>query len=429
MDRLYLALALITATLLCTAVISKSLDKSLLQAPLVAMVVGMVFGPQGTSWIDLGLLENPLRFIEEFARITLAIALMGVALRLRRREIIQLRYPATVLIVFGMTGMWLSASLLAMWFLGASWGTAAVLAAAVAATDPVVASAIVTGPLAQKHLPARVRATLSLESGANDGLAYLVVVLPILLLAHDAARAWSSWFFHALLIGVLLAGLIGACSGYVAARLLHWARQRGLMEHYSYLTFTLAVSLFTLAIGHLTGADSLLSIFIAGLVFDMFSETGERHDEENVQEAVSKLCTLPMFIVLGAALPIADWLEQGWHLAAFCFAALFLRRMPIVLALEPMLKNALTKPDLLFIGWFGPIGAAAVFYAAYATRLTGLDFVWHSATALIFASVLVHGLTAAPLTRLYAQFRVRPREHAKSHLELVTPEGQTEKGG
>jgi sodium/hydrogen antiporter len=407
MHSLYLGLALITATLLCTAVVSKSLEKSVLQAPLVAMMVGIMVGPQGTGWIDLGLLENPIQFIEEFARITLAIALMGVALRLRRREIVLLRYPAAILISLGMTGMWLSAWLLAAWLLSIPWMTAAVIAAVVAATDPVVASAIVTGPLAQKHLPARVRATLSLESGANDGLAYLIVVLPILLIAHDTAHAWSLWFIHALLIGVLIACLIGAGIGYVAARLLHWTRQSGFMEHYSYLTFTLAVSLFTLSIGHLTGAESLISVFVAGLVFDMFSETSERHDEENVQEAVSKLCTLPMFIILGAALPMGYWVTQGWPLAAFCIAALFLRRMPVVLALGWMLKKTFTKPDMLFIGWFGPVGAAAVFYAAYATRRTGLDVIWHSATALIFASVLAHGLTAAPLTRLYAKYGKR----------------------
>jgi hypothetical protein len=32
--------------------------------------------------------------------------------------------------------------------------------------------------------------------------------------------------------------------------------------------------------------------------------------------------------------------------------------------------------------------------------------IWHAASALIFASILIHGLTAAPLTRLYARQHV-----------------------
>jgi NhaP-type Na+/H+ or K+/H+ antiporter len=95
---------------------------------------------------------------------------------------------------------------------------------------------------------------------------------------------------------------MGAAIGYAAARLLHWARQRCLIEKYSYLTFTLAVSLCMLALGHLTGAQSLISIFVAGFVFDLAADTGEQHDEENMQEAIGKLATLPMFMLFGAAL-------------------------------------------------------------------------------------------------------------------------------
>lgn len=66
---------------------------------------------------------------------------------------------------------------------------------------------------------------------------------------------------------------MGAATGYGAGALLHKARSAGLMDRYSYLTFTIAVSPFTLGIGHLTGAESLIAIFVAGLVFDL----GQRH--------------------------------------------------------------------------------------------------------------------------------------------------------
>jgi sodium/hydrogen antiporter len=401
-DEYYLALALITGTVLCTAIFSKALEKTLLQEPMLALGVGILGGPQVLGWIDVGLLQDPLRFLEEASRITLAIAVMGVALRLSRNEIVQYWAPATVFVTFGLTGMWLAAALLTLWILDVPFWVAMLVGATVAATDPVVATAIATGPIAQKMLPERIRATLSLETGANDGLAYLIVVLPILLLAHDPGRALTVWLLDTVLVGVLLAGALGTAVGYAAAKLLHWANERNLIEKYSYLTFTLAVSLFTLAIGHLTGAESLIAIFVAGLVFDMYSETSEQHDEENVQEAIGKLCTLPMFILFGAALPWDDWLVLGWPVAALCVAVLLLRRLPIALILLKLLRNRLTVPDAVFLGWFGPIGVAAIFYATYATRHTGLEQIWHVASALVLASVVVHGMTAAPFSRLYA---------------------------
>jgi sodium/hydrogen antiporter len=414
MDELYLALALIAAAVLSTAIFSQAIEKSPLQEPLIATIFGFVVGPQVLGWIDLSRLGEPLRFMEELSRVTLAIALMGVALRLERNEIVRFRFPAGVLITFGMAGMWLAVGLLAIWLLGVPLWVAALIGAVVAPTDPVVATAIVNGPPAHKYLPARVRATLSLESGANDGLAYLIVMLPIVILAESSVQSWAPALLHSVFVGVVLACIIGAAIGYAAARLLHWSRRRHLIEKYSYLTFMVAVSLFTLAIGHLTGAESLLSVFIAGLVFDMFSDTREKHDEENVQEAFSRLATLPMFILFGAALPIEGWLAQGWPLAMFCIAVLLLRRLPVLAALLPLLRLSLTRLDVTFLGWFGPIGAAAIYYSTFATRHTGVEAIWHVASALTLASVIAHGLTAAAASRAYGRFNTIDRPKGSS---------------
>lgn len=52
------------------------------------------------------------------------------------------------------------------------WGLALLLGAVITPTDPVVSSTIVSGKLAEKFLPSRIRQTISFESGANDGLAF-----------------------------------------------------------------------------------------------------------------------------------------------------------------------------------------------------------------------------------------------------------------
>ena len=62
------------------------------------------------------------------------------------------------------------------------------------------------------------------------------------------------------------------------------------------------------------------------------------------------------------ALPWEGWLELGWGGLLLVAAVLLLRRLPAVLALRPLLGPLRSKgKDVLFLGWFGPIGAAALY--------------------------------------------------------------------
>jgi sodium/hydrogen antiporter len=47
------------------------------------------------------------------------------------------------------------------------------------------------------------------------------------------------------------------------------------------------------------------------------------------------------------------------------------------------------------------VGAAALYYAAFSLHETGLEEVWVVGSLVICASLLVHGITATPLTKLY----------------------------
>ena len=104
------------------------------------------------------------------------------------------------------------------------------------------------------------------------------------------------------------------------------------------------------------------------------------------------------------ALPWEGWLGLGWRGLLLVVAVLLLRRLPTVLALRPLLGplRRQTK-DVLFLGWFGPIGAAALYYAAFSLRETGIKEAWVIGSLVICASVLVHGVTATPLTKLYGR--------------------------
>ena len=59
------------------------------------------------------------------------------------------------------------------------------------------------------------------------------------------------------------------------------------------------------------------------------------------------------------------------------------------------------RREALFNGWFGPIGIAAPFYAAEASHMTHIDRIWTIASLVVFASILLHGMSATPLIRRF----------------------------
>ncbi len=84
-------------------------------------------------------------------------------------------------------------------------------------------------------------------------------------------------------------------------------------------------------------------------------------------------------------------------------AILLLRRLPAVLLLRPFLGRLRGIQDALFLGWFGPIGVAALFYAFLSLRQAGVEEPWIIGSLVICASILVHGCTAVPLAKLYGK--------------------------
>jgi sodium/hydrogen antiporter len=80
-----------------------------------------------------------------------------------------------------------------------------------------------------------------------------------------------------------------------------------------------------------------------------------------------------------------------------------------MLAAARLIPDLRYRHDALFVGWFGPIGVAALYYAALASRQLGDEQVWLLATLVITASILVHGVTADPFIRLYASAEGRRR--------------------
>jgi len=386
--------------------------------PLVALVCGILLGPAVFGLLHpdrWGIAQETL--IEQAARLTLAIGLMGVALRLPKNYAFHHWRSLLVLLLPVMFLMWVCSGLLVYFILNLPFWEAMLAGAAITPTDPIVASSIVTGVVARENLPGRLRHILSAESGWNDGLGYPFVLLVILMLQRAPTEAISHWFTRVLMWEVGAAILLGALLGYLAGRLLEWAEEKHTIEHVSFLGYTIALSLTVLGATKLIGTDGILAVFVAGLIFSNAIEGNEKAQQKgdaiegnekaqqkNVQEAINRFFTLPIFILLGLVIPWQQWWALGWKGLILVVVVLLLRRLPAILLLNRLIKPLKNTPDVLFMGWFGPIGVSALYYAGLSLHKTGVESVWVVCSLMICASLIVHGLTSTPFTKLYGRY-------------------------
>jgi NhaP-type Na+/H+ or K+/H+ antiporter len=403
-NQLNIALTAISLLILVVGLISKPIRQSYVSDGVIALVVGILLSPDALGWLDVTTWwGNRETFIEEAARLTVAIGLMGVALRVPRGYVSRQWKSLAVVLGLVMLLMWVISGLLVYWLFDLPFWVAMLIGAIVTPTDPVVSTSIVTGVVAQENIPDRLHHFISTESGLNDGLAYPFVLLPILLLTRSPGEALTHWLLNSVLWGVGAAVVVGALLGYGTGRLLNWSEEKEIIERTSVLAYTVALSLLAVAVVHLMGSDGILAVFVAGLSFDGIVNIKRREESENIQEAVERFFTLPIFLLLGLILPWQDWFQLGWKGLLLVIAILLLRRLPAVLALRPLIKPLHGLSDALFVGWFGPIGIAALFYSHLALGRTGIREVWTISSLLIVASILVHGMTATPLSRLYGK--------------------------
>jgi len=405
MSGLNVALALISGL-----VLALDLSTGLLQSrqylpsePIVAVAFGIAIGPVGLAAFDLSAWGDPLVILEQTARLTVALAVTSIALRLPKTYFRRRWKSMAALLGPGMVAMWLVSGLVTYAVLPVSLLVAMLIGAIVTPTDPVLANAVVIGKTAEQNIPKRIRYLLSAEAGANDGGAYPFVFLAILLLGESLRPAVIEWSTHILLVEVIGAILLGIVIGAVVGRLERWVSSRQYLEETSVFTITVALTLGVVGFVSVLGANEILAVFVAGLAYNWQADPEDEAKEQRVEEVFNRLFTLPAFVLFGMVLPWSEWQALGWSGLALVVGILLFRRLPMMLAVSPAVRPLNRPAATLFMGWFGPIGIAAVFYATLAVKETGIEAIWPIVTLIVAGSVLAHGATGSLLTLRYGR--------------------------
>jgi sodium/hydrogen antiporter len=387
---------------LLVATFFEGFERLSITPPLLGMVVGILLGPEVLGLLHLDLADQ-LPLMETASRLLLAVALMGAALRYPFDEVRTRTREVAGFILVVMPVMALVVAAAGAWLLALPVAVAAVLGACLAPTDPVLASGIVTGEAAARDIPRHDRQILSLESGANDGLVQ-PLVLVTLAVALEASAVQELAFVTYGLVGAVV---VGALLGTGAGRALSWAEAHREIGPAVRSLYALVLAVLLVGLAAVLHLDAFLAVFVGGLAHNRVISQGDREAEVAIDEALNHFLVIPVFLLFGVILPWGDWAGLGWGGLALVIVALTVRRLPVTLLVGR--GFGLTWPQSTWLGWFGPIGVAALYYLAHAVeRGLTAPTVWAAGTLVVAVSTVVHGATAAPSRLLY-------RRHAAAH--------------
>lgn len=432
-DSVYLVIGV---ALLLAVLLPAALRRHAVSAPMVLLLVGMLIGllPLPTA-AEEGPLSH-LTFIEHLTELTVIVALMGVGLALDRP--LELFHPRTWLqwgaawrlLAIAMPLCIAGVALLGWSLMGLAPAAALLLGAALAPTDPVLASDVqVEGPTPfdegqdeEVDEEDEVRFALTAEAGLNDGLAFPFVYAAIFLVTMGDVGDWAlRWWAWEATGKIAIGVLTGTAVGWLLAKLAFRVPQPTLrLAETGEPLLALAGVLLSYGAAEVAHGYGFLAVFACAMTLRLAERGHDYHAHmHGAIERLERLLTLGVLLLLGSALTNHLLASVTWQGAVVAALLVFVVR-PVagLVALrvgwggDRMGPRDLTGPEELATAWFGVRGVGSLYYLAYAAGeadFPRIEELWATVACTIALSVLVHGITATPVMR-----RLDARKHERS---------------
>ena len=361
---------------------------------------------------------------------TVLVSLMGVGLAIDRtldpRSWRSWRTwsPVWRLLLVAMPLTILGVALVGWWVAGLAPAVALLLGAALAPTDPVLASDVQVGePLTddvdggpgddgeREHRDEDddIRFALTAEAGLNDGLAFPFVHLALLLMAGGFGLAdaggWLAWY----VVGKIAVGvLVGLAVGWLLGRQAFRARSDKLrLADHGEPMLALAALLAAYGAAELVGGYGFLAVFVCAMSLRA-SHHGHSYQRamHGVVERLERLMTLLVLLVLGMSMTRGLLEHLDWRGVAVALCLVLVVR-PLagwvavgVLPRDERLDGGLDRGEMAAVSFFGVRGVGSLYYLAYAVsheHVPDEAWLWSTVAFTVIASVLLHGVTATPV--------------------------------
>lgn len=350
---------LIGAILLFVAVLAGKVAYRLgTPALLLFLGVGIFFGYDILSF-------NSPELTQFMGMIALSIILFSGGMDTKFSEIRSVMLPG---IILSTVGVLLTAVILAGFIygispllgVGLSFPLALLLASSISSTDSASVFSILRTK--KQGLSENLRPLLELESGSNDPVAYILVVLLVGMLSPNAQSINAG----ASVVLFIVQMLVGTLAGYGFGRAAVWVINKINISNASlYSVLLLAFVFLTFSFTTLIQGNGFLAVYIAGLV------VGNRkivHKRSLVTffDGITWLVQIIMFIMLGLLVNTRSLLNPSVLIlggAVALFITLVARPIAVHMCLLPFRK--FSEKARLYVSWVGLRGAVPIIFATY----------------------------------------------------------------
>ncbi len=245
------------------------------------------------------------------------------------------------------------------------------------------------------------RQTLELESGSNDPVAYLLVIMLISLTGVDVAAispgdvAVSSSVM--LMVQLALGALGGLLIGYVAVWLVRRLKSD---NEFMYPVLMIACVFFSFSLTELVGGNSYLSVYVSGLVVGN-TRLPMKRTITTFFGGFTWLVQIIMFLTLGLLVNPSELVDVAVPgVALGVFMILVARPVAVFVSLLPFRKFSLRAR--LYVSWVGLRGAVPIIFATYALISTTVEhagFMFNIVFFITLLSLLIQGTTVTHMAR------------------------------
>lgn len=240
----------------------------------------------------------------------------------------------------------------------------------------------------------------------NDGIARppLLVCMAALTVGVAGAQESDNHWWQFLALQLTLGPLVGALVGWSGGWLVEQASSRNWMSPILQRLSALSLAVLCYAFAEMVHGNGFIAAFVGGIFLGVRTpEIRERIREFG--EAEGQQLALFIFLIFGmVVVPVA---YQYWDMRAVIYAVASLtiiRMAPVAISL---VGSGTHWRDKLFFGWFGPRGIASVLYLFMVVGglgVSGYEYVLSVIVLTVLLSILLHGITAVPLVKIYSRY-------------------------
>ncbi len=375
---------------------SKRAESSIITAPMVFVIIGLL-----VSFFNLELLEPGPKagFVKPLMEFTLILVLFidgsTIDLKaLRGEKALPIRLLGIGLPITMIIGALIAIPL----FPEVDTLILILMAFILSPTDAALGQAVVTG----QDVPKRIRQTINVESGLNDGIGLPPILVCIALLSGSAGEGFDTSYWLGFVAKQFVYGpIIGGLVGWVGGILIDRASKFGLMNHVYQMVSSVAIAVLAFSCAEFFHGNGFIAAYVAGLMLGTRTPM-VRDRMREFGEASAQIMILFIFLLFGMLLVPISYSFWDWRALVYAILSLTVIRMvPVALSL---IGSGLNMKTVWFIGWFGPRGIASVLYllmAVIALGSEGYERITSVITLTVLLSIFLHGVSAVPLSKIF----------------------------